>query len=212
MLRIFSIMLLGLLGSAHARDERILVSPAVPAQYAPPQDTIGVPLTYRFIWQSTVPGGTAYRLQIATDSLFSSMFIDTTLPNATAPTIGRFNYKTTYYWHVNCTCGPCSLPNTSAYSPIWHFTTVQSSSITPAFSLQHLTLKTGDVVRFTLPQKFPVKIVVYDSKGAVVKTLLNETREQGSYSIPLPQEFLNGTYLLDFKAGKFHKVMRLQGK
>jgi hypothetical protein len=90
---------------------------------------------------------------------------------------------------------------------------VKSTAINPVkVSLQRLSLQNGDVLKFSLPQTSPVRIRIYDSKGVVVKTLVNETRAKGSYTIPLPKEFLDGFYLLDFTAGGFHKVMPIQGR
>ncbi len=75
--------------------------------------------------------------------------------------------------------------------------------------LQRLNLENNQLLHFNLSNQSQVTIRLYDSKGAVVKTLLNEVRSAGDYLQPLPKETKSNSYLLDFKAGEFHKTMKI---
>jgi hypothetical protein len=204
---IFAAFFFCLLTSVEARGIRI-AAPIAPGPSQPPLGATGVSISPEFDWSNAY--GVMYHYQIATDSLFSRITVDDSVNwlGVGRGIVGPLSYNTKYYWRVNC-----HNTGTGPWSAIWYFTTVKSTAINPVkVSLQRLSLQNGDVLKFSLPQTFPVRIRIYDSKGVVVKTLVNETRAKGSYTIPLPKEFLDGFYLLDFTAGEFHKVMPIQGK
>ena len=182
--------------------------PPPPILYQPAQGAINVPITKQLIWS---PEGFAdsNHYQVATDSLFSKIVVDGKIRGGggeTYPTIGPLQYNTTYYWHVNSS----NPQGVGPYSATFHFTTVASTAINPpGYSAYRLTISNGDILRFSIPQKSAVQIQVFNSKGIVVKTLMNEKREKGYYSVPLPKGYLNNGYFLKFKTDGFRKVLRL---
>lgn len=73
------------------------------------------------------PQASAYRIQIATDSLFAagSMLIDSTVTGAFA-FIDRLQFGTRYFWRVKA----LSPPGSSVWSDVWGFTTCNYQALT----------------------------------------------------------------------------------
>jgi 5-hydroxyisourate hydrolase-like protein (transthyretin family) len=63
-------------------------------------------------------------------------------------------------------------------------------------------------LRFGLRQKEHVVIQMFNSQGRVISQLLDETRDAGYYTLPLSSE-AQGAYYLDFRAGDFHRTMKI---
>jgi type 1 glutamine amidotransferase len=64
-------------------------------------------------------------------------------------------------------------------------------------------------LRFGLPQRARVAIRLYDSKGRMLSGLMDETVNSGSYSVPLPAGSRGSVNIIDFKAGNFHRTMKI---
>ena len=188
-----------------AGDQRIQ-NPGPPVLYNPAQGATNVSTTIKLIFESTVPGAVSYHFQVSMDSLFSQTVVNDSITPPGNPTIGPLSYSTTYYWRVND-----HNTGTSAWSTVWHFTTVAGTPINSASAPPKLLQITNGTFQFSLSQKSPVMIRIIDSKGSTVKTLVNETRGKGAYTVAIPNEFRTGFYLLDFTAGKYHKVMPIRG-
>ncbi len=93
---------------------------------------------------------------------------------------------------------------------VWTRSGVPILSSSNNFDVQRLNLENNQTLRFNLLTQAHVIIRLYDSKGAVVKTLLDEVRSAGDYSQLLPKETQANAYLLDFKADGFHKTVKIQ--
>ena len=55
---------------------------------------------------------------------------------------------------------------------------------------------------------YPKVIQLFNSQGRMVSQLLNETRDAGYYTLPLTIK-TRGSYYLDFRAGDFHKTIKI---
>ncbi|HEX2612374.1 MAG TPA: ThuA domain-containing protein [Fibrobacteria bacterium] len=64
-------------------------------------------------------------------------------------------------------------------------------------------------LRFGIPKKARVVIEVYNLKGRRVSTLANRSYNGGSYSVPLPDGPQGSIYLLDFRAGNYHRTLKI---
>ena len=68
-------------------------------------------------------------------------------------------------------------------------------------------------VNYAIKQQSPVLLELYNTKGNLIKTYINTTRSQGSYTtiINLQKRMLpNGIYFLHFKAGNFSKSKKIE--
>ena len=105
-----------------------LTPPAVPVLRQPPNGATDISTDLTFDWDN-VPFADTYKIQIATDSLFTAIIIsagDLTVSQYTTPN-GILQNNTTYYWRVNAT----NSSGTGNYSAVWHFRTVISAPIAP---------------------------------------------------------------------------------
>ncbi len=105
---------------------------AAPALINPPNGSINQPVNPVFDWNDQ-PGVDSYRLQVSTDTTFSTIAIDTVIlivSQFTTP-VGRLNNNTLYYWRVNAT----NAGGTSSWSAIWNFTTIISPPVAPVLLL-----------------------------------------------------------------------------
>ena len=195
----------------HARETQV-ATPGTPVLAQPSQGDTNVPVVVQLVWAPVCSADTN-RYQIATDSVFNTIKIDGRIMGcASYPVVGPLANSTVYYWRVNSINHKDTAGSISPWSAIWHFRTAAATSISPLQKPLKLLEISNGALQFSLTQKSPVKIQIIDSKGAAVKTLVNETRGEGAYVVPVPKEFLDGFYLLDFTAGKYHKVMPIQGK
>ncbi len=103
--------------------------PVVPTLRQPAYGQSGVSRTPTLRW-SHAYNAQNYHVQVATDSNSSSPVSDT-LTGDTSKSIGVLSYSTIYYWHVNAS----NSGGTSAFSPTWHFTTVDPPAPPPQATL-----------------------------------------------------------------------------
>jgi len=91
--------------------------PTAPTLASPENGSTQQPTTIELQWNS-VSGAETYNLQVATDSLFSSILIDDEGISGTSHQVS-LGSDTKYYWHVQAE----NLAGASSYSDTWSFTT-----------------------------------------------------------------------------------------
>jgi hypothetical protein len=96
------------------------IPPAPPTLVSPQDSDVGLPTTLTFKWNASIKA-TSYRLQVAIDSLFSSVVFDDSVLTDTSQHIATLQYGTMYYWHVRAR----NINGTSAYSHVRKFSTAQ---------------------------------------------------------------------------------------
>jgi photosystem II stability/assembly factor-like uncharacterized protein len=104
----------------------IVPVPAAPILNLPANNSTGVSLTPLLDWND-VSFAASYRIQVSSDSLFSTTLFDTTgvtLSQVTVPA-GKLTGLTKYYWRVNAT----NAAGTSAWSTTWNFRTLQNLTL-----------------------------------------------------------------------------------
>lgn len=175
--------------------------PAPPKLASPTDNFSGFGSTY-LTWNASI-GATSYRIQMSTDSTFSTTLIDDSTVTGTSRFSGNVQLYTYYYWRVNAK----NTSGTSAYSEVWRFTSAPDAISPQVLAHQQLKIEAGNILRFFLPHRTRVIIQLFDSQGRMLSQLLNETRDAGYYNLPLSNE-LRGSYYLDFRAGGYHRSLR----
>ena len=92
--------------------------PAVPTLVGPANGATDLPTTVTVRWFLSLPGET-YRVQVSTNTTFSSLVLNGQVSNATGYTLFNLAKDTAYYWRVNASAGG----QTSNWSPVWSFRT-----------------------------------------------------------------------------------------
>jgi len=65
-------------------------------------------------------------------------------------------------------------------------------------------------IQFDLPNPEKVKLIIYDTKGQLVKTLINGNLSAGRYNYQwIPHSLSSGVYFYRIQAGKFQKVRKM---
>ncbi|MFH1227319.1 MAG: DUF2341 domain-containing protein, partial [Planctomycetota bacterium] len=107
-----------------------LANPLQPVIVSPANNSINIPITQTLIWNIT-NGAATYRLQIATDSDFTSGIIadqSGIIPTSYSPS--ALGYLTVYYWRINAT----NITGTGPWSAVGVFTTIIAAPATPALT------------------------------------------------------------------------------
>ncbi|MBI4548141.1 MAG: choice-of-anchor D domain-containing protein, partial [Ignavibacteriae bacterium] len=100
-----------------------------PTLASPPNGATDQPTTVTLSWNASARA-TTYRLQVSTDSLFATTVFDDSTLTSTSQQVGPLANDTKYYWHVNAK----NAAGTSAYSEIWHFTTIIAAPAAPTLT------------------------------------------------------------------------------
>jgi hypothetical protein len=95
---------------------------ATPTLILPVNNFLGTSLTPTLVW-NTVNGADSYRVQVSTNSSFTSKVFDTVVTTTSVVT-SQLNYNTTYYWRV---FAKTNAGDSSAPSSTWNFKTKLSS-------------------------------------------------------------------------------------
>jgi hypothetical protein len=95
--------------------------PSPPALALPANGATGVATNPTLRWNASA-GATTYRLQLATDSTFSSPAIDDSTITDTSRQVGGLSTFTRYFWRVRAR----NAGGLSGWSPVWNFTTTVS--------------------------------------------------------------------------------------
>jgi hypothetical protein len=96
-----------------------VISPSVPILLSPPSDTINQLTTLTLTWNPST-GAETYRLQVSTDSLFGSLFVNDSTLTTTSRPVGPLLNDVKYYWHVRAK----NIGGISDWSSTWYFKTI----------------------------------------------------------------------------------------
>lgn len=163
--------------------DRYLLEPVVIS----PVDTAGVLRDPLMAWHSSI-AALSYRLQVATDDMFSAIVVDSTVAD-TLLRLPALNANTKYYWHVvamnSSDTGDCSAP--VSFTTGDTITGVrESKGIPEAFSLSQNfpnPFNPSTVINYQLPVNSNVTLKVYDVIGREVATLVNGRQSAGYYYV-----------------------------
>lgn len=180
-----------------------------------PVDTTGVPRRANLTWHSFAQTG-EYDIQIALDSTFSAIVFDTTTADKNLKLSDTLEARTEYYWRVNLT----DSMGTSNYSAIGHFETgtgidvVKQAPVVPKeFKLYQNypnPFNPSTIVSYDVPKTSHVIITLYDVLGRKLATIINGTKDPGSYHATFNGSDLpSGVYFYRLQAGSFTQVKKM---
>jgi hypothetical protein len=104
----------------------VVSAPSAPTLASPSNGATGVSTSSTLSWNSST-GATSYRLQVSTNSSFSSLVYDQSGITGTSQQVSGLANNTLYYWRVNAT----NAEGTSSYSSTWSFTTAVNPPANP---------------------------------------------------------------------------------
>ncbi len=190
-----------------------VVRPIPPVLVSPVGTT--EPRNPRLVWRTSALA-LSYHLQVASNSIFNSLVVDSTLAD-TVNQLSPLAASTTYYWRVSASndSGPGS------YSSVAVFRTGDQ--------IQAVEESPGQPVQFALEQNYPnpfnpettieysiaagssaspfasaVRLAVYDLLGREVALLVNERKLPGRYRVRFDGSSLSsGVYLCRLTAGEY---------
>jgi hypothetical protein len=193
----------------------VVAAPGPPTLIAPANNSTGQSLTPLLDWSSVVTA-TSYRVQLGTDSTFVSTTIDTTVSydSMTVPS-GKLANNVKYYWHVRAS----NSGGNSSYSATWNFATLiigisnNNNEIPKEFKLYHNypnPFNPATMIKFDVPKPSEVSLVLYNTIGQELLTLVNSHFAPGSYIVEWnAANFPSGVYFYRITAGSFTDIKKM---
>jgi hypothetical protein len=196
------------------RFTTIVATPPAPNLTAPPNNSMTL-TTPQLVWDSIVIAA-SYRVQIASDTLFTSPIKDTSgVLNAhyNVPS-GLLSWNVWYYWRVQATNAGGNGP----YSVIFRFLPFLDGipgiqGIPTKYELYSNypnPFNPQTLIRFDIPKGSFTTLKVYDVLGSEVQTLVNEYKQPGAYSIEFDGSNLaSGIYFYRIESASFTSVKKM---
>jgi len=192
----------------------------VPVLFAPSDDTLypSVPAFIRHRWFRSY-GRDSYRFQLATDSAFSSVFLEDSLLTDTLKVVLGHSQNTRYWWRVSAK----NFFGTSSWSPAWSYSIgvigikPVSSEIPAEFRLYNSypnPFNPETRIKFALPpdlqQGSVVSVSIFDLLGREIQVLVNERLEPGYYEVKWDaSEHPSGIYFCRITAGDYSAANKM---
>ena len=107
----------------------IIAVPGVTTLIAPASGTGNNAISPTLTWNATATA-TTYRVQVATDSNFTSIVLTDSTLTATQRAVGPLLNNVKYYWRVNAS----NVGGWGAYSTVWNFTTIVATPSVPTLA------------------------------------------------------------------------------
>jgi hypothetical protein len=189
--------------------------PQAPTLASPANGTTGVSTSPSLGW--TVSSGAMwYRLQVSLRSGFDTTTVDQNGITSTSYLISGLANDATYYWRVNAS----NSAGTSPYSAAWSFRTqpvtdirqVNNGCPTTYHVSQNFPNPFNPItfVEFSLPKSGYVSLVIFNSLGSVVHTLLGQNMVSGVYRIQWDASNVpTGVYFYRLMAGSFIETKKM---
>ncbi|MCI0558309.1 MAG: T9SS type A sorting domain-containing protein, partial [Nitrososphaera sp.] len=108
----------------------IITAPLAPLLALPLDGATDVPVAAELSWNASLTAD-SYRLQVATDSIFSSPIFDQSELTGTSQVVSELANNTKYFWRVSAT----NVGGTSLFSTVQNFTTVIAAPLAPLLAL-----------------------------------------------------------------------------
>ena len=174
----------------------------------------GLPVNPRLTWQSAATALT-YRVQVSLSRGFSTAAVDTTLADTTLA-LSPLGANATYYWRVSA----ANDSGASSFSPPAQFSTGDQVSSAPpepaaaeSFVLEQNypnPFNPSTTIRFTVPVRSPLRLLVVNMLGEVVREIAGGTYPPGTYSVTFDGAGLaSGVYLCRMDTPAYRGVRKL---
>ncbi len=192
---------------------QILLAP--PTLASPSDSSTGIETTPTMKWNPS-PRATLYHLQVSKDSTFTTTFINDSTLTTNSKQIGPLEQGTTYFWRVRAEAAG----EVSAYSLVRRFRTTGVSSvervdgdIPKEYNLAQNfpnPFNPTTVIEFSLPNLGYVSLVVFNSLGQQVQTIIAQEIAAGRYRAQWNAvNAASGVYFYQLRAGEFVETKKL---
>jgi len=192
--------------SAYSKFTTIVAPPPVPTLLRPPNGSGGNPHNPWLVWTNSA-GATSYRVQIASDTIFSTLLADTTVSiDSVQVTLG---YNMTVYWRARAS----NVGGNSAWTAIWYFSTgpvgilsnnIEIPKVFKLYGNYPNPFNPASKIKFDIPKTSNVKLIIYDVIGNEVVTLVNQALQPGTYEVEWDgSNYASGVYFYRIEAGSF---------
>ena len=160
-----------------------------PTLLAVDSNSVNVSTTPLLKWHA-YPGATSYRLQVAFDSLFSSLAVDASPLTDTTYQVPALGNLLKFFWRVNAIVGP----DITKFSPVWTFTTL-TATISAASPIENWgTTYTYPVTWSSSQLSGNVNIRLSTDNGASWRMIRSSIPNSGSAFWTVPDtQHLSGT-------------------
>jgi len=197
--------------SAYETEWSLLQFPSTPILIAP-TDSVKV-TEYEFIWTSSYPEIENYWFEIDTTEQFSTSFIDSTITD-TSYFYSSLEDKKEYWWRVKAanSFGWGEFSEVGTF--VVNITNVDEGNQLPVeFSLEQNypnPFNPVTTIKYSIMERLPVELVLYDILGRVIKVLVNDEKDAGYYKIEFNAGNLaSGVYLYKLQAGDFVETKKM---
>jgi hypothetical protein len=203
------------LGDLNWFPEQMNATPPPIPTIASPSGATNVARLTTFTWNAS-NGATGYRVQVATDSTFTSIVTDTTVSGTNVKQGTPLAASTVHYWHVAASDNIF----TTAFSATASFTTgtsldavIGTGALPKEFALLQNypnPFNPTTVIRYDVPKSSDVSIKVFDVLGREVATLVDARLAAGKYSVEFnAARMASGAYFLRMSADNYLKIQRM---
>jgi hypothetical protein len=166
-------------------------------------------------WNAST-SASSYHLQVSESTSFNLIVYEDSIISVTSREIGPLNNNTVYYWRVLA-----ENPNgSSMWSPVWSFTTGTNTSvekisdeIPTGFYLGNnypnpFCMNTSIV--YSIPLKAKVSLILLDTWGREISTLVNEEQIAGKYEVKVDGSNLQeGIYFYRMRVGEYSETRKM---
>lgn len=190
--------------------------PAAPTLVSPDDSATGVSTSPTLFWNSSAQA-TTYHLQLSTVSTFASTVFDDSTLTDTSKQVGLLTNSTTYFWRVSAK----NTSGTSSFSSARSFTTIDNTTgaevigneVLAEFALSQNypnPFNPSTTIRFSLPQREPVTLKVFDVLGNEVATMVDEELNAGEHVIVFNADSLaSGVYFYRMQVGGYMQQKKM---
>ncbi|MEK6757052.1 MAG: T9SS type A sorting domain-containing protein, partial [Bacteroidota bacterium] len=164
-------------------------------------------------------GATSYRVEVSTkDNFPPGQIIKGETTSGTSTTVSGLSNQTAYYWRVSAS----NSTGTSDWSEVRNFT-VASATTTSAEEIGDAIpsefrlsqnypnpFNPSTTIEFSLPKSSYVKVLIYNTLGHLIHTLVDEILRPGIYRKPwVATGVASGVYFYRIQADGFVETKRL---
>lgn len=184
------------------------------AELISPVGSASEPRNPILVWHTST-SATMYNVQVAADSNFSSALIDSSVAD-TLLQLDTLAANTKFYWRVMA----MNAGDSGGYSTAASFTTgdkitgvKEASTVTAGFLLMQNfpnPFNPSTVIRYSIPRRSFVTLIIYNSLGQKVTTLVNKEQNAGAYAVTFDASKLtSGVYFYSLLANNLFITKKL---
>jgi hypothetical protein len=189
--------------------------PGSPTLISPLNYSTNITANPTMTWNEST-GSTSYYLQVSTNTAFNQIVFEDSTISTTNQEIGPLIDKTVYYWRVLAK----NSNGSSIWSPVWSFTTGTSTSVEQISTEIPTKFYLGNnypnpfylntSIVYSIPLKAKVTLMLFDTWGREIATLVNEEQIAGKYEVKVDGSKLpGGIYFYRMQVGAYSATRRM---